>query len=315
MTEKTEHYITLFDSHFLPQGLALLASMKRHAGKFCLWVLCMDDACFQFLRAQGDDHVRPVSLADIETPELLAVKRQRTTAEYCWTLTPFTPRIVFERDQSVGRVTYIDADIHFLHNPGPLFSEFEQSGKAVLITEHAYAADMDASRTSGKYCVQFMTFKRGDSEEVRAWWESRCIEWCYARVEDGKFGDQKYLDDWPERFPDAVHVLEGIHQLLAPWNAWRFPHCNAIIYHFHGTRLLGSGDIFLGFNPLPETVIRWVYTAYHRDLKDALSQLSAQGIPCPAQITLARIFRVRLVGWMIGFVRWIQRPLKSIILN
>jgi hypothetical protein len=33
-----EHYVTLFDSLFLPQGLALHMSMERHAGVYTLWI-------------------------------------------------------------------------------------------------------------------------------------------------------------------------------------------------------------------------------------------------------------------------------------
>ena len=44
-----EHYVTLFNNLFLPQGLALHASMERHAGTYTLWILCMDNETHDFL--------------------------------------------------------------------------------------------------------------------------------------------------------------------------------------------------------------------------------------------------------------------------
>ena len=235
-----EHYVTLFDSNFLPQGLALIESLERHAGEYRLWVLCLDDRARDVLDGLGKSNLRTIPLAEVETPELLAMKPDRSLAEYCWTLTPFTPRLVFDRDASVMRVTYLDADLFLLKNPRPIFEEFEESGKSVLITEHAYDAEYDQSAKYGHFCVQFMTFVRGKSEIVREWWEDRCLEWCFARPEDGKFGDQKYVDDWPERFPTNVHVLRQEDAIQAPWNARRFPYSKAIAWHFHGLRIQGS---------------------------------------------------------------------------
>ena len=60
-----------------------------------------------------------------------------------------------------------------------------------------------------------------ESLEVLTWWRERCLEWCYNRHEDGKFGDQKYLDDWTTRFP-CVHELKHLGGGLAPWNIQRF---------------------------------------------------------------------------------------------
>jgi hypothetical protein len=269
-----EHFITLFDSAFMPQGLALHASMRRYAGAFTLWVLCMDDDVKAKLDALGIATIRTVALGEVETADLLAVKPGRNRAEYCWTLTPFTPTIVFDRDSQVRRVTYIDADMYLLKSPRAIFDEFETSGKAVLITDHAYDPEYDSSATTGQYCVQFMTFVRHASDPVRQWWQDRCIEWCFDRAEDGKLGDQKYLDDWPLRFPESVHVLKQLDLLLAPWNARRFPYSRAIAWHFHGLRLLGNNRVLLhrGYS-VPQVVDRMIYMPYVQEIKNSLDIL------------------------------------------
>ena len=274
-----EHYVTLFDSGFLPQGLALYRSLLRHAGPFTLWILCMDAEAKTTLDRLNLPHIRTIALSDVETPELLAVKPGRNRAEYCWTMTPFTPTLVFERAPEVERVTYMDADVFLLQSPEPIFREFAASGKAVLITDHAYAPEYDQSAVSGQYCVQFMTFKRGACEPVRSWWRDRCIEWCFDRAEDGKCGDQKYLDDWPQRFASLVHVLQQLDVLLAPWNASRFPYSRAIAWHFHSLRLLPDNKVLLHAPYyVPDIVHEMIYGPYLAELQAGLKLVGRQVI-------------------------------------
>jgi hypothetical protein len=273
-----EHYVTLFDSLFLPQGLTLHTSMQRHIKNYILWILCVDDNTHDVLSRLKLPNVRLLRLSQLETESLLRIKPDRNIGEYCWTLTPFAPRFVFEADENVKRVTYLDADLWFRKSPAPIFREFEKSGKQVLITDHAYAWEHDRSETSGQYCVQFLIFTR-EGETVRQWWEDRCIEWCYARFEDGKFGDQKYLDNWPEQFADLVHVLANKELLMAPWNATRFPYGNSVGWHFHGFRVLKFGAIILfiraaAMYAIPRSVENAIYKHYEIDIVNALATLT-----------------------------------------
>ena len=280
-----EHYVTLFDSLFLPQGLALHRSMLRHAGPFTLWVLCMDDAAFEVLNRLDLPHIRPIALRDAESSELSRVKPSRTRGEYCWTMTPATPRLVFDRDSSATRVTYLDADMWFRQSPSAVFEQFERSGKAVLITEHAYPPDFDQSKASGRFCVQFVTFVRGRSEPVRSWWADRCIEWCFSRTEDGKFGDQMYLDSWPARFGDLVHVLEPAQWVQGPWNTTRFNPAAAACFHFHGLRTLRGRDVLLTETyPIYRDTRQLLYEPYLQDLAQALQTLRETGLPMKPQL-------------------------------
>lgn len=241
---EVEHFVTLFDKNFLPMGMALHASLMKHAQLFHLWVLCMDELVENQLTELALPNVTLIPLREVETREMLDVKPGRTAAEYCWTMTPFTPKFVFDRDRNIQRVTYLDADLYFFESPHILLDEFFRTGKHVLITDHNYAPEYDQSRTSGRFCVQFMTFRRTpEAQKVMEWWQDRCIEWCFARYEKGKRGDQMYLDSWPTRFSAEVHVLVQQDKTLAPWNvahvldvkrSLRVP----VFFHFHGFRVV-----------------------------------------------------------------------------
>lgn len=279
--------------------------MQRHCGDYLLWILCMDDEAHTLLSRLQLPQVRLLQLSDWETPELLAVKLGRSRGEYCWTMTPFSVRFVFTSDPEAARVTYIDADTWFRASPQPIFEELDQSGGAVLITDHAYAPECDQTHSSGRYCVQFVCFAREAGESVRAWWEARCMEWCFARQENGKFGDQKYLDDWPERFAGQVHVLRNQSLTMGPWNATRFPYSAAVFWHFHGVRLEIRGGrisrMWGGGYALPVPTRKWVYEAYLADLRVQVEgRLAATGYKARCQNPPGLLKRLAYLirGWI-----------------
>ena len=133
-----------------------------------------------------------------------------------WTATPCVIRYFRDRD-GLDEITYMDADICFYSSPEPAFDAIGDG--SVLITP-ASSSPQHYSRglvgRTGLYIVQFMTFRSdADGRAALEWWRERCIEWCFARYEDGKMGDQKYLDDWPARF-GGVRLL-GHPGVLGPW--------------------------------------------------------------------------------------------------
>ncbi|HLP18307.1 MAG TPA: glycosyl transferase, partial [Bacteroidota bacterium] len=216
------------------------------------------------------------------------VKPTRSRAEYCWTSTSSTILYVLKKF-NVSACTYIDADMMFFASPDPLFEEL--GADSILITEHRYTPRYDKSRLSGKYCVQFVTF-RNDERGLKAltWWRAQCITWCFDRHEDGKFGDQKYLDDWTTRF-EGVHVLEHRGGGVAAWNVQQYDvferngairvteratlrEFDLIFYHFHYLRFLGGTRIELGRRLLSSDVLRLIYTPYIKALFDARKEIN-----------------------------------------
>jgi len=278
------NFCTIFDSNYLTRALVMYRSLESTGEDFRLYAACLDDLAYQLLGKLKLPKLIAISLADFESPQLLGVKGQRTAGEYCWTCTPHVIRYALDTFK-LPEVTYLDADLCFYDKPSLLLSEFEESGKSVLITEHRYTPRYDQSATSGTYCVQFVTFKADERGlKVLQWWQDRCIEWCYARYEDGKFGDQKYLDDWTQRF-EGVHVLKHIGGGVAPWNVqqYRFTRNDRngievdgsplVFFHFHGYRHYRDGTHDLGNYRLARPVLDMFYRPYVHELSKAHSEI------------------------------------------
>ena len=311
-----EHFVTIFDKLFIPQGLALLQSMQRHISDFTLWVICMDEKTRDVLHAYNVPNLKLLEIKELETDELSRVKKQRSRGEYCWTLTPLAPKFVFEADPEIRRVTYIDSDLWFLADPSPVFKELEDAEKEVLITDHNYSPEYAYLNKFGKFCVQFMVFNRESSEEVRKWWEDRCMEWCYGRLEDGKFGDQKYLDEFEKLFPDDVHVLQNKNLALAPWNATILDYSQSVFFHFHGVRLLGQNKIHLGRYELPNNLLHSIFRPYYEDLTHALRFMVKQSVIPLKQVSMVAVFRglIKRIGEFLLYNRrriWMIDSLKA----
>src|SRR5512135_1583739 len=133
-----EHYVTLFDHKFLPQGMALHSSLLANARPCTLWVVCMDERVERELKTLDLPDLKRIPLQDLESDALKAAKSRRSWGEYCWTLTPYSCLFVLNHGHDVNRVTYLDADLFFFGSPSPIFRELTGAKKQVLITEHAF---------------------------------------------------------------------------------------------------------------------------------------------------------------------------------
>ncbi len=314
------NFCTLFDSFYLNRALVMYESLKKNCPDFHLYIFPFDDLSHQILKQLNLERVTLISLAEFESKDLLSVKQTRSKGEYCWTCTPFTIRYCLDRF-NLSECTYIDADLCFYSDPACLINELKD--KSVLITDHRYSPEYDVSSTHGIYCVQFLTIKNTTlGSTVLNWWRDRCLEWCYNRLEDGKFGDQKYLDDWTTRF-EGVHVLENIGGGVAPWNVQQYDlskdsegtrwitekttaqKTKLIFYHFHYVKFLNHGLVDISDYQINHSKMFSLYAEYLRHIELANDTLSKYNLKIPNQA-----FRTKRV-WLTPLDQ-IKRKLKGV---
>ena len=299
------NFCTLYNSAYLSRGLTLYQSLTENCSDFHLYVFAFDDACFEYLKMQNLNNLTVISLKEFEDDALLNIKSGRSSTEYCWTCTPSTILYCIEKFQ-LQQCTYIDADMYFYSDPIVLLEEM--GDKSVLITDHRYTKRYDQSLKSGKYCVQFVSFKNtAQGLTVLNWWRKACIDWCYNRSEDGKFGDQKYLDNWTSQF-EGVHELQHLGGGVAPWNVQQYTFVKKgnkvigtettsgnefelVFYHYHSLRFFEE-DLVVYCDTdydLGNDVKEIVYVAYvkrlvrqFRFVKSTNPTLNANGVFGPS---------------------------------
>ena len=270
---------TLFDSAYLSRGLLLYDSIKKNTADFHLYIFAFDRLTFEVLEKSNLSNTTIIPLHAFENQALLDIKAGRSKAEYYWTCTSSVINYVLDK-YDVHSCTYIDADLYFFSSPEILLLEMPEN-KSVLITEHRYSgfARIFEKKRAGRFCVQFITFHNTqESRAILRKWIGQCIDWCYNRYEDGKFGDQKYLDNWPLEYPE-VYILQNEGGGIAPWNAKQYDFIfekdrivgrnrrnrkwfEVVFFHFHFVHIMPDGITDLGWNSLSKKVKNGFYRPY-----------------------------------------------------
>ena len=278
------NYCTLFDSYYLTRGIALYKSLELHCEDFHLYIFAFDNNSYDILKNLNLKHATIISLKDFENDDLLKVKPARTIAEYCWTCTASTIWYSIH-EFKLDHCTYLDADMLFFSSPAPIYEEI--GSDSIAITPHNFSKGLKSSEIFGKYCVQFTYFKNDvDGLMALNWWKNSCIEWCYAKMEDGKYGDQKYLDYFEGKF-NKVCLISHIGAGVAPWNISNFEinlsgkeiliaqkssadkQYPLIFYHYQGLKFVDKGN-YINAEPavlkIPNSALKYIYEPYIYEL-------------------------------------------------
>lgn len=271
-------YCTYFDKGFLLKGLALHNSLIKQNSNAKLWILAFDAYTENILHKMKLKGVTVVSLKKFEDKQLLAAKKTRHLIEYYWTCTPSWILYVLKKNKFADTVTYLDGDLYFYSDPDDGVSEI--SDKSILAVEHRFPKGREVMITaSGRFNVAFNTF-RNDPIGIRCLnrWRNQCLEWCYWKQEDGKLGDQMYLDEWPKLYGKNLVVSKNVGVDAAPWNISQYNVCQQngkvfinddklVCYHFHQFQILSPGHFnrILGYT-LSRNVVNYIYKPYEEEI-------------------------------------------------
>lgn len=290
---------TLYNSLYLDKGLVLYDSLCECAKDFKLYVLCMDEKCYEVLTDLKQEHHIPVRLSDFEEgdEELLTAKANRSMGEYCWTCSSSFIKYVLQHFNE-DSCTYIDADMYFYNDPQLLVDEMLKADKSVMVVPHWFhSGNENIAKTVGLYCVEFNTFLNSkEGLEVLEYWRKRCLN-CCSNIGDGiHWGDQKYLEELVDKF-DCVHVCENRGAGLAPWNFILYKNSNKeghikyndtdiplFFVHFQGVSYLTSSKVAIGVKKQEVSdmdLIKTIYSCYLNFIKNKNTfLLSRFGINC-----------------------------------
>lgn len=270
---KCYHFCTYFDSNYLSYGLTLYKSLKNKCDiPFKLYVLCLDVITFEQLVLLDNENIIPIPVSELESwdEDLLTAKNNRNRIEYYFTLSPVLPLYILQH-YNVDIVASLDADLMFLSSPTEIYNELGDN--SIFIIEHRFREKFKHHEESGKFNVQCQLFRNDDvGLACLNRWREQCVEWCYDYYEDGKFADQKYLDEWPLLYGDRLVISKNIGVGVAPWNVegerinysddnYYINDKPIVFYHFHGLKIFNR---FFGKSGL---------AAYHATLTKPLRKL------------------------------------------
>ncbi len=273
-----------------------------------MWTLCFNEECFSILNSLALPDVVLLRLPQLELhdAELLQAKGTRSEIEYFLTCRAALMAWLLENHPEIDMLTYADGDLFFFDSPDVVFDEFKNF--STMIVPHNFSQrNSFAVPLGGIYNVGWIAFRRdADGLACLQWWRRCCIEWCYDILEEDRWLEQKYLDQFPKRFA-RVKIVEHPGINLAPWNIDRYvlsagPNNQPLIdgrpvifFHFSAMRrvslFLWNTNHLHWRSPLTRDVRRLLYAPYFKELiaTERLVRQRFPSLPTPHQWKGSRI--------------------------
>ncbi|AGK53554.1 glycosyl transferase [Bacillus sp. 1NLA3E] len=197
---------TIINKDCLEQGLALYNSLMKHTPNFQLWICCTDEMAYSLIKKMNLDHAILINLKNLEGKELLSIKDTRNPDEYLRTLKPSFISYIFKNNFHVDSMVYTDVDMTFSPDFNNLIDELKQD-TSLLIFKRSVSTEEE--KKYGVYDAGLIGFNRDDTSlECLYKWKKDCINWCFNKVEEDRWLDQRYLEQWPQLF-SGVKVMES----------------------------------------------------------------------------------------------------------
>ena len=285
--EKSEyqHFCIVVGKKYLIKAIALYNSLQRNSRNFHLWICCLDQLTYKTLKSMNLENINIFKVEELEDDLLRKVKKEREINEYCWTLkAPLIEYLL--TTHKLHSMVYCDSDLYFFSDPTPLFKEWHES--SVFLCPQR---DLDwVEKKYGLYQAGLIGFKNDKiGLESLRWWKKQCLEWCFAKPEDDKFGDQKYLDQLPYLFPH-IKVSKHLGINAAPWNCiynndYKMERINnqlyiekdpLIAFHFACLKIFNEDEFDLWSLDtliIQGIIIREIYIPYLEEIQTVISML------------------------------------------
>lgn len=281
------YFCTLFDKNYLPKGLALCESLNALCKSFHIWILCMDTETYDILQRTELANATLIKLSQFENKSLIIAKNNRSHGEYCWTCASSLLLYIFNRYPSIDSLSYLDADVYFFSSPDLIYKEIGNS--SIMIIPHRFSEKYKIlEKRSGIFNVGMVYFKNNlIGINCLKDWCQKCIKKCTGNYQNGIFGDQLYLNDWPKKFI-GVSILKNVGANLAPWNINNYhisqkkgqtyvDETKLIFYHFHAIIITAGFHYFFETYKIDPKIVKTIYFPYLLTLKKCYEKLLDNG--------------------------------------
>jgi len=215
-------FCTFFDSNYMAQGLSMINSLFNVISESLIYVTPTDKKALIAINNLNESRLKIIKLTEIENqfPELENIKKERSKAEFSYSLKAFICHYIFNTYKNFELLTYLDSDLFFFSSPQPIFNEL--NNKSIGLTSHNFHWLCNHQKKYGDFNAGWITFKNNSvSLKCIEDWRRDCTNWCYAFLEGDKYADQKYLNKWQYNY-SGVEVIKNKGANVAPWNIKKF---------------------------------------------------------------------------------------------